>query len=200
MIIVCSRFFRGLFFVGCNRILTPSRYADCASTAELLQLTFTGYWPESGDTDGWQIWKHESKSSPITRDRSLPTETPAIHAAAPRPCPRGSPGPTGFAAGFELHYLGLYRFIFHSEKCLFLKRFPASETGSDPDNKRRPSAYLFRKQIYTYIFVHKMFSALKKLVVSEAGQQRDKNIPAGLQSMNQSLQRRFAKGVQYNSK
>ncbi|XP_023651349.1 rab-like protein 6 isoform X3 [Paramormyrops kingsleyae] len=45
-----------------------------------------------------------------------------------------------------------------------------------------------------------MFSALKKLVVSEAGQQRDKNIPAGLQSMNQSLQRRFAKGVQYNMK
>lgn len=45
-----------------------------------------------------------------------------------------------------------------------------------------------------------MFSALKKLVGSEAPlQQRDKNIPAGLQSMNQSLQRRFAKGVQYNS-
>lgn len=44
-----------------------------------------------------------------------------------------------------------------------------------------------------------MFSALKKLVGSE-GQLRDKNIPAGLQSMNQSLQRRFAKGVQYNSK
>ncbi|KAG9328711.1 hypothetical protein JZ751_011407 [Albula glossodonta] len=43
-----------------------------------------------------------------------------------------------------------------------------------------------------------MFSALKKLVGSEPGQLRDKNIPAGLQSMNQSLQRRFAKGVQYN--
>ncbi|XP_059406851.1 rab-like protein 6 isoform X2 [Carassius carassius] len=46
-----------------------------------------------------------------------------------------------------------------------------------------------------------MFSALKKLVGSEpAGQLKDKNIPAGLQSMNQSLQRRFAKGVQYNMK
>ncbi|XP_031433639.1 rab-like protein 6 isoform X2 [Clupea harengus] len=45
-----------------------------------------------------------------------------------------------------------------------------------------------------------MFSALKKLVGSEGGQLRDKNIPAGLQSMNQSLQRRFAKGVQYNMK
>uniref|UniRef100_A0A8C5HM40 RAB, member RAS oncogene family-like 6b n=1 Tax=Gouania willdenowi TaxID=441366 RepID=A0A8C5HM40_GOUWI len=45
-----------------------------------------------------------------------------------------------------------------------------------------------------------MFSALKKLVGSEPGQIRDKNIPAGLQSMNQSLQRRFAKGVQYNMK
>ncbi|XP_035234708.1 rab-like protein 6 isoform X2 [Anguilla anguilla] len=45
-----------------------------------------------------------------------------------------------------------------------------------------------------------MFSALKKLVGSEPGQVRDKNIPAGLQSMNQSLQRRFAKGVQYNMK
>uniref|UniRef100_A0A8C2EXZ5 RAB, member RAS oncogene family-like 6b n=1 Tax=Cyprinus carpio TaxID=7962 RepID=A0A8C2EXZ5_CYPCA len=46
-----------------------------------------------------------------------------------------------------------------------------------------------------------MFSALKKLVGSEpAGQVKDKNIPAGLQSMNQSLQRRFAKGVQYNMK
>ncbi|XP_054628819.1 rab-like protein 6 isoform X8 [Dunckerocampus dactyliophorus] len=46
-----------------------------------------------------------------------------------------------------------------------------------------------------------MFSALKKLVGSEPGQQlREKNIPAGLQSMNQSLQRRFAKGVQYNMK
>ncbi|KAL7834666.1 hypothetical protein SRHO_G00289130 [Serrasalmus rhombeus] len=45
-----------------------------------------------------------------------------------------------------------------------------------------------------------MFTALKKLVGSEAGQFRDKNIPAGLQSMNQSLQRRFAKGVQYNMK
>lgn len=46
----------------------------------------------------------------------------------------------------------------------------------------------------------KMFSAFKKLVGSEPGQLRDKNIPAGLQSMNQSLQRRFAKGVQYNMK
>lgn len=45
-----------------------------------------------------------------------------------------------------------------------------------------------------------MFSALKKLVGSEPGQLREKPIPAGLQSMNQSLQRRFAKGVQYNSK
>ncbi|XP_067087445.1 rab-like protein 6 isoform X1 [Osmerus mordax] len=45
-----------------------------------------------------------------------------------------------------------------------------------------------------------MFSALKKLVGSEPGQLKDKNIPPGLQSMNQSLQRRFAKGVQYNMK
>uniref|UniRef100_M3ZRT4 RAB, member RAS onco family like 6 n=1 Tax=Xiphophorus maculatus TaxID=8083 RepID=M3ZRT4_XIPMA len=45
-----------------------------------------------------------------------------------------------------------------------------------------------------------MFSALKKLVGSEPGQLREKTIPAGLQSMNQSLQRRFAKGVQYNMK
>lgn len=45
-----------------------------------------------------------------------------------------------------------------------------------------------------------MFTALKKLVGSEAAQLRDRNIPAGLQSMNQSLQRRFAKGVQYNMK
>ncbi|XP_036000569.1 rab-like protein 6 [Fundulus heteroclitus] len=45
-----------------------------------------------------------------------------------------------------------------------------------------------------------MFSALKKLVGSEPGQLREKGIPAGLQSMNQSLQRRFAKGVQYNMK
>ncbi|XP_051981345.1 rab-like protein 6 [Xyrauchen texanus] len=45
-----------------------------------------------------------------------------------------------------------------------------------------------------------MFTALKKLVGSEAGQLRDRNIPSGLQSMNQSLQRRFAKGVQYNMK
>ncbi|XP_041915125.1 rab-like protein 6 isoform X1 [Alosa sapidissima] len=45
-----------------------------------------------------------------------------------------------------------------------------------------------------------MFSALKKLVGSEGGQLRERNIPAGLQSMNQSLQRRFAKGVQYNMK
>ncbi|KAM6965350.1 rab-like protein 6 [Aplochiton taeniatus] len=45
-----------------------------------------------------------------------------------------------------------------------------------------------------------MFSALKKLVGSEPGQVKEKNIPSGLQSMNQSLQRRFAKGVQYNMK
>ncbi|XP_058380502.1 rab-like protein 6 [Diceros bicornis minor] len=45
-----------------------------------------------------------------------------------------------------------------------------------------------------------MFSALKKLVGSEQAAGRDKNIPAGLQSMNQALQRRFAKGVQYNMK
>ncbi|XP_018588472.1 rab-like protein 6 isoform X4 [Scleropages formosus] len=45
-----------------------------------------------------------------------------------------------------------------------------------------------------------MFSALRKLVGSEGVLPRDKTIPAGLQSMNQSLQRRFAKGVQYNMK
>ncbi|CAK6959638.1 rab-like protein 6 [Scomber scombrus] len=45
-----------------------------------------------------------------------------------------------------------------------------------------------------------MFSALKKLVGQEPGQLGPKNIPSGLQSMNQSLQRRFAKGVQYNMK
>ncbi|XP_053551797.1 rab-like protein 6 isoform X2 [Bombina bombina] len=45
-----------------------------------------------------------------------------------------------------------------------------------------------------------MFSALKKLVGSDVSGLRDKNIPAGLQSMNQALQRRFAKGVQYNMK
>ncbi|XP_008592205.1 PREDICTED: LOW QUALITY PROTEIN: rab-like protein 6 [Galeopterus variegatus] len=45
-----------------------------------------------------------------------------------------------------------------------------------------------------------MFSALKKLVGSEQAPGRDKSIPAGLQSMNQALQRRFAKGVQYNMK
>ncbi|XP_071430307.1 rab-like protein 6 isoform X2 [Pithys albifrons albifrons] len=45
-----------------------------------------------------------------------------------------------------------------------------------------------------------MFSALKKLVGSDQAAVRDKNIPAGLQSMNQALQRRFAKGVQYNRK
>nr|XP_048678806.1 rab-like protein 6 isoform X5 [Caretta caretta] len=45
-----------------------------------------------------------------------------------------------------------------------------------------------------------MFSALKKLVGSDQAPVRDKNIPAGLQSMNQALQRRFAKGVQYNMK
>ncbi|XP_074145219.1 rab-like protein 6 isoform X6 [Sminthopsis crassicaudata] len=45
-----------------------------------------------------------------------------------------------------------------------------------------------------------MFSVLKKLVGSDQAPGRDKNIPAGLQSMNQALQRRFAKGVQYNMK
>ncbi|XP_062815192.1 rab-like protein 6 isoform X1 [Anolis carolinensis] len=46
-----------------------------------------------------------------------------------------------------------------------------------------------------------MFSALKKLVGSDqAPPGRDRPIPAGLQSMNQALQRRFAKGVQYNMK
>ncbi|XP_041428205.1 rab-like protein 6 isoform X2 [Xenopus laevis] len=45
-----------------------------------------------------------------------------------------------------------------------------------------------------------MFTALKKLVGSDPSTVRDKNIPAGLQSMNQTLQRRFAKGVQYNMK
>ncbi|XP_064420323.1 rab-like protein 6 isoform X2 [Latimeria chalumnae] len=45
-----------------------------------------------------------------------------------------------------------------------------------------------------------MFSALKKLVGSDQPLVRDKNIPAGMQSMNQTLQRRFAKGVQYNMK
>ncbi|XP_075041464.1 rab-like protein 6 [Mixophyes fleayi] len=45
-----------------------------------------------------------------------------------------------------------------------------------------------------------MFSALKKLVGSDVTTLREKNIPAGLQSMNQALQRRFAKGVQYNMK
>lgn len=45
-----------------------------------------------------------------------------------------------------------------------------------------------------------MFSALKKLVGSEQAPGRDRHIPAGLQSMNQALQRRFAKGVQYNMK
>ncbi|XP_067868930.1 rab-like protein 6 isoform X2 [Heterodontus francisci] len=45
-----------------------------------------------------------------------------------------------------------------------------------------------------------MFSALKKLVGTEQAPGREKIIPAGLQSMNQSLQRRFAKGVQYNMK
>ncbi|XP_018412269.1 PREDICTED: rab-like protein 6 [Nanorana parkeri] len=45
-----------------------------------------------------------------------------------------------------------------------------------------------------------MFSALKKLVGSDISTMKDKNIPAGLQSMNQVLQRRFAKGVQYNMK
>uniref|UniRef100_A0ABM5F5I5 Rab-like protein 6 isoform X2 n=1 Tax=Pogona vitticeps TaxID=103695 RepID=A0ABM5F5I5_9SAUR len=45
-----------------------------------------------------------------------------------------------------------------------------------------------------------MFSALKKLVGSDQPPGRDKPIPAGLQSMNQALQRRFAKGVQYNMK
>ncbi|XP_075295479.1 rab-like protein 6 isoform X2 [Opisthocomus hoazin] len=45
-----------------------------------------------------------------------------------------------------------------------------------------------------------MFSALKKLVGSDQAPGREKHIPAGLQSMNQALQRRFAKGVQYNMK
>ncbi|XP_053138417.1 rab-like protein 6 isoform X2 [Hemicordylus capensis] len=45
-----------------------------------------------------------------------------------------------------------------------------------------------------------MFSALKKLVGSDQAPGRDRPIPAGLQSMNQALQRRFAKGVQYNMK
>uniref|UniRef100_A0A6I8PJ05 RAB, member RAS onco family like 6 n=1 Tax=Ornithorhynchus anatinus TaxID=9258 RepID=A0A6I8PJ05_ORNAN len=45
-----------------------------------------------------------------------------------------------------------------------------------------------------------MLSALKKLVGSEAGAGRERPIPAGLQSMNRALQRRFAKGVQYNMK
>nr|XP_056716632.1 rab-like protein 6 isoform X2 [Euleptes europaea] len=45
-----------------------------------------------------------------------------------------------------------------------------------------------------------MFSALKKLVGSDQAPGREKPIPAGLQSMNQALQRRFAKGVQYNMK
>ena len=45
-----------------------------------------------------------------------------------------------------------------------------------------------------------MFSALKQLVGSEQAPGRDKNIPAGLQSMHQALQRLFAKGVQYNMK
>ncbi|XP_038623861.1 rab-like protein 6 isoform X2 [Tachyglossus aculeatus] len=49
-----------------------------------------------------------------------------------------------------------------------------------------------------------MLSALKKLVGSEgppAGErERARPIPAGLQAMNRALQRRFAKGVQYNMK
>ncbi|XP_063172616.1 rab-like protein 6 [Candoia aspera] len=45
-----------------------------------------------------------------------------------------------------------------------------------------------------------MLSALKKLVGSDQAPGRDRPIPAGLQSMNQALQRRFAKGVQYNMK
>ncbi|XP_062929972.1 rab-like protein 6 isoform X5 [Mobula hypostoma] len=45
-----------------------------------------------------------------------------------------------------------------------------------------------------------MFSALKKLVGTEQVPGKDRAIPVGLQSMNQSLQRRFAKGVQYNMK
>lgn len=64
---------------------------------------------------------------------------------------------------------------------------------------RRTLNFEFSEGNWTEILV-KMFSALKKLVGSEGGQLREKNIPAGLQSMNQSLQRRFAKGVQYNSK
>ncbi|ELV13139.1 Putative GTP-binding protein Parf [Tupaia chinensis] len=45
-----------------------------------------------------------------------------------------------------------------------------------------------------------MFSALKKLVGSEQAPGRDRHIPAGLQSMNQALQRRFAKGGQDSMK
>ncbi|XP_030853601.1 rab-like protein 6 isoform X2 [Strongylocentrotus purpuratus] len=42
-----------------------------------------------------------------------------------------------------------------------------------------------------------MFSALKKLVTNEQGETRP-NIPSGMQAMGVSLQRKFARGVQYN--
>lgn len=42
-----------------------------------------------------------------------------------------------------------------------------------------------------------MFSALKKLVTNEQGETRP-NIPSGMQAMGLSLQRKFARGVQYN--
>ncbi|XP_078472122.1 rab-like protein 6 isoform X2 [Lampetra planeri] len=46
-----------------------------------------------------------------------------------------------------------------------------------------------------------MFSAWKKLLGSEqGGGARDRGTPAGIQSMGQALQRKFAKGVQYNMK
>ncbi|XP_071510401.1 rab-like protein 6 isoform X2 [Diadema antillarum] len=44
-----------------------------------------------------------------------------------------------------------------------------------------------------------MFSALKKLVTNEQGDTRP-NIPSGMQTMGVSLQRKFARGVQYNMK
>ena len=50
-----------------------------------------------------------------------------------------------------------------------------------------------------------MFSALKRLVSNQDGRslgedEFSKNCPSGVRSMDHSLQRRFAKGVQYNSK
>ncbi|XP_041482159.1 rab-like protein 6 isoform X1 [Lytechinus variegatus] len=42
-----------------------------------------------------------------------------------------------------------------------------------------------------------MFSALKKLVTNEQGETRP-SIPSGMQAMGVSLQRKFARGVQYN--